>query len=280
MANIGQWNRLMAVEQADHGLMLDGGEHGQILAPSKYLPEDGEPGEEFDVFVYLDSEDRLIATTERPIAEVGDFAFLEVVSVHPRAGAFLDWGLAKDLLLPYAEQLGRVREGQKVVVAIVVDERSQRIIASQRTHRHLSKKAPVYDDGQPVRLLIAEKTPLGYSAIIDNTHLGLLYASDLSSPLNVGDTVDGYVRVVRPDGKIDLSLDSGRQGRVPTLRDDILEALRNSKGYLDVGDKSSPDDIRRIFGCSKKVFKNAIGALYKERRIAFEGRGIRLVENQ
>lgn len=270
----------MAVEQADHGLMLDGGEHGQILAPSKYLPEDAEPGEEFDVFVYLDSEDRLIATTERPIAEVGEFAFLEVINVNPRVGAFLDWGLAKDLLLPFAEQLWKVREGQKVVVAIVVDERSQRIVASQRTHRHLKKSAPMYDDGQAVQLLIAEQTPLGFKAIIENAHLGLLYASDLSSPIQVGDRVDGFVRVVRPDGKIDLSLDSDRQGRVPTLSDDILEALRNGEGYLAVGDKSTPEEIRRVFGCSKKVFKNALGALYKKRLITFEGRGVRLVENQ
>ena len=270
----------MAVEQADHGLMLDGGEHGQILAPTKYLPEEAEPGEEFDVFVYLDSEDRLIATTETPIAQVGEFAFLEVLSVNPRIGAFLDWGLAKDLLLPFAEQLWKVREGHKVVVAIVVDERSQRIVASQRTHRHLDKRAPVYDDGQAVRLLIAEETPLGYKAIIENAHLGLLYASDLSAPLAVGDRVDGYVRVVRPDGKVDLSLDSSRQGRVPALSDDILEALSNGEGYLDVGDKSSPEEIRRVFGCSKKVFKNALGALYKERKITFDGRGVRLVETQ
>lgn len=270
----------MAVEQADNGLMLDGGEHGQILAPSKYLPEDAEPGEEFDVFVYLDSEDRLIATTERPFAEVGDFAFLEVLSVNPRIGAFLDWGLAKDLLLPFAEQLWKVREGQKVVVAIVVDERSQRIMASQRTNRHLDKSAATYDDGQAVRLLVAEETPLGYRTIIENAHVGLLYASDLSAPLAVGDSVDGYVRMVRPDGKIDLSLDGSRQGRVPTLSDDILEALRTGDGYLDIGDKSSPEVIRRVFGCSKKVFKTALGGLYKDRKIAFEDGGIRLVDSQ
>ncbi len=257
--------------------MLDGGEHGQILAPSKYLPADAEPGEEFDVFVYLDSEDRLIATTERPFAEVGDFACLEVIGVNPRIGAFLDWGLAKDLLLPFAEQLGRVREGQKVVVAIVLDKRSNRIIATQRTNRHLSKKAPTYEDGQAVSLLISEQTPMGYKAIIEHSHPGLLYGSDLSTPLKVGDTVDGFVRFVRPDGKIDLSLDGDRQGRVPNLSEDILEALRNNDGYLDVGDKSSPEAIRRTFGCSKKAFKSALGALYKKRLIEFEGRGIRRV---
>jgi len=277
MADIGRWNRLVAAEEADHGLLLDGGEHGLILAPSKYLPADAEPGEEFDVFVYLDSEDRLIATTERPFAEVGDFACLEVIGVNERIGAFLDWGLAKDLLLPFAEQLGRVREGQKVVVAIVLDKRSNRIVATQRTNRHLSKKTPTYQDGQAVSLLISEKTLMGYKAIIEHAHLGLLYGSDLSSPLKVGERVDGFVRFVRPDGKIDLSLDAERQGRVPNLSEDILEALRNNDGFLDIGDKSSPDQIRRTFGCSKKAFKSALGALYKKRLIEFEGLGIRQV---
>ncbi|MDF1813328.1 MAG: S1-like domain-containing RNA-binding protein, partial [Verrucomicrobiales bacterium] len=132
MANPGRWNKLMAVEESDRGLMLDGGEYGLILCPSKYLPEDAEPGEEFDVFVYFDSKDRIIATTETPLAQVGEFACLEVLSVHPKMGAFLDWGLAKDLLLPFAEQLGRVYEGEKVVVAIQLDRRSSRIIASMK----------------------------------------------------------------------------------------------------------------------------------------------------
>ncbi len=277
MADIGRWNRLIAIEDTDFGLMLDGGEHGPILAPSKYLPTEAEPGEEFDVFVYLDSEDRLIATTERPFAEVGDFACLEVIGVNERIGAFLDWGLAKDLLLPFAEQLGRVREGQKVVVAIVLDKRSNRIVATQRTNRHLNKKAPTYEDGQAVSLLISEQTPMGYKAIIEHSHLGLLYASDLTSPLKVGETVDGFVRFTRPDGKIDLSLDGDRQETVPNLSEDILEALRNNDGFLEVGDKSSPDQIRRAFGCSKKAFKSALGALYKKRLIEFEGRGIRRV---
>jgi predicted RNA-binding protein (virulence factor B family) len=279
MLNIGRWNTLMAVEQADHGLMLDGGEHGQILAPSRYLPEDAEPGEEFRVFVYLDSEDRLIATTETPIAQVGEFAFLEVIGLNPKVGAFLDWGLAKDLLLPFGEQLGRVQIGQRVVVAVLVDERSQRIIASMRTHRHLDRSAPLYDDGQAVQLLVAEKTPLGYKAIIDHQHMGLLYHSDLAVPLEIGQRVDGYVRQVRPDGKIDLSLEKAGYTRVGTLADDILEALRVGDGFLDIGDKSSPQKIRRVFGVSKKAFKQALGALYKQRQIRFDGQGIRLLDD-
>jgi predicted RNA-binding protein (virulence factor B family) len=279
MAKIGRWNTLMAVEECPQGLMLNGGELGQILAPSRYLPDEAEPGEEFKVFVYLDSEDRLIATTEQPLAQVGEFAFLEVLSLHPRMGAFLDWGLAKDLLLPFAEQLGRVRIGQRVVVAVLVDERSNRIVASMRTHRQLDRSPPRYEDGEAVHLLIAEASPLGFNAIVNHRHMGLLYQSELATPLEIGQSIEGFVRTVRPDGKIDLSLDQSGYERVATLTDDIVEALRNSDGFLEMGDKSPPEKIRKTFGASKKAFKQALGALYKQRRIQFEGQGIRLVED-
>lgn len=268
----------MAVEITPMGLMLNGGEHGQILAPSKYLPEDAEPGEEFRVFVYLDSEDRLIATTEDPLAEVGEFAFLEVLSVNPRVGAFLNWGLAKDLLLPFAEQLGRPQVGERVLVAVLVDERSKRIVASMRTHSQLDRSRPLYDDGQPVQLLIAEKTPLGFKAIINHRHMGLLYHSELKTTLEIGQTVEGYVRKILPGGLIDLSLDQTGYARVGKLTDDIIEALENNEGFLEIGDKSPPELIQDVFGVSKKAYKQALGALYKKRRIQFEGRGIRLVE--
>ena len=279
MAKIGKWNTLMAVEMSDYGLLLDGGPHGLILAPTKYLPEDAEPGEEFRVFVYLDSEDRIIATTEEPLAQVGEFACLEVVSVNPRIGAFLDWGLAKDLLLPFGEQLARAKVGQKVVVAILVDDRSNRIIASMRTNRQLDKSRPLYDDGQPVSLLITERTPLGYNAIVNHRHLGLLHHSGLASPVEIGQTLEGFVRRVQPDGKIDLSLDASGYGRVASLTDDIIEALQSNSGYLGIGDKSTPEEIRRVFGVSKKAFKQAVGALYKQRRVEIEGRGIRLIDS-
>lgn len=269
----------MAVEERPNGLMLDGGEHGPILAPSRYLPEDAEPGEEFDVFVYLDSDDRLIATTEQPHGLVGEFAFLEVVSLNPKVGAFLDWGLAKDLLLPFAEQLGRVRAGQRVVVAIQIDERSGRIVASMRTHRHLDRSPPRYADEQPVRLLIAERTPLGFNAIVNHRHMGLLYHSELATPVKIGQAMNGYVRKVRREGTIDLCLDKSGYSRVTNLRGDIIEALRNSDGFLDLGDKSPPEKVRQVFGTSKKAFKQALGALYKQRRIVFEGEGVRLVES-
>ncbi|MFT5470822.1 MAG: putative RNA-binding protein (virulence factor B family) [Verrucomicrobiales bacterium] len=278
MAKVGQWNTLIAAEMSDHGLLLDGGEHGLILAPSRYLPEDAEPGEEFRVFVYLDSEDRIIATTEEPLAQVGEYAFLRVLNVNARIGAFLDWGLAKDLLLPFAEQLGRVRVGQDVLVAVSLDKKTNRIMASMRTRRHLDKSTPLYEDGQPVRLMIAEETPLGFNAIINHRHMGLLYHSELAEPLKIGQRFDGYVRKVRPEGKIDLSIDKAGYGRVATLTDDIIEALRHADGFLEIGDKSPPEQIRKIFSASKKAFKQALGSLYKQRRVKFEGKGVRLMD--
>lgn len=280
MAKIGQWNTLMAVEETPRGLMLKGGEHGLILAPSRYLPEDAEPGEEFRVFVYFDSEDRLIATTEEPLAQVGEIACLEVLSVNPRVGAFLNWGLMKDLLLPFAEQTGSVRPGQRVVVAIQLDPRSKRIFATMRTHRHLDKSRPDYAEGQAVTLLIEAETPLGFNAIVNHRHLGLLYHSEVAQPLTIGQTIGGFVKKIRPEGKIDLSLTESGYGRVASLTDDILEALKHRGGFLEIGDKSPPEQIQKIFGTSKKAFKQALGALYKQRRIAFEGRGIRLVGEQ
>ncbi|MDF1754302.1 MAG: S1-like domain-containing RNA-binding protein [Verrucomicrobiales bacterium] len=279
MADIGRWNKLIAIEETDIGLLLDGGEHGLILCPSKYLPEDAEPGEEFEVFVYLDSKDRIIATTEQPLAQVGDFAALEVLSVHPKMGAFLEWGLAKDLLLPFAEQIGRVREGQKVVVAIREDRRSGRIIGSMKCQRYVDRSIPPYDEGQPVSLLICNETPMGYNAIVNNQYLGLLYHSEITFPIQIGETMEAYIKTIRSEGKIDLTLNQSGYGRVTSLTEDILEALNHSDGYLPLGDKSSPEKIRSQFGVSKKAFKQALGALYRNRKITFENEGIRLVKN-
>ncbi len=268
----------MAVEESDRGLLLDGQEHGLILCPSKYLPADAEPGEEFDVFVYYDSKDRIIATTEKPLAQVGDFASLEVISTHPDMGAFLNWGLAKDLLLPFGEQLGRVKVGEKPVVAILEDRRSSRIVASMKCHKHADHSIPPYDDGQPVTLLICNETPMGYNAIVNNQYLGLLYHSEVSYPLQIGEKMEGYIKTVRPGGKIDLTLNESGYGRVTSLTEDILEALRHNGGYLEIGDRSSPEKIRSQFGVSKKAFKQALGALYRQRKISLDNDGVQLAK--
>ena len=276
---IGERNRLKVVRDAPPGFYLDGEELGEILLPRRYIPARLAPGDELEVFVYRDSEDRLVATTETPRAVVGEFACLEVVSVNRDVGAFLDWGLPKDLLLPFREQETKVRRGEKVVVAIYIDEKTNRIAASTRLSRHLSRQPPVYKTGQSVELLISGKTPLGYNAIVENTHLGLLYHDTVTTPLQVGQRVKGFVRGLRPGGKIDLSLDAAGYRRVAPLKIQIVEALRRNGGRLDFDDDTPSEAIRETFGVSKKAFKQALGSLYKTRRIRFTSPGVELLDD-
>lgn len=277
MALIGKRNLLPVVRSAPPGYYLDGGEHGEILLPGRYIPKGVIPGGIMDVFVYRDSEDRLVATTEIPHASVGEFALLRVVSVNPRIGVFLDWGLEKDLLLPIREQTKPLQSGDWLVVRVVLDEKTDRIIASSRLNRYLNLTPPTYAEGQAVNLLVIEATPLGFNVIVENAHRGLLYHSDLANPLTIGQPLEGFVRLVRPDGKIDVALDRSGYRRIGTVTEQILEALKESGGRLPYHDNSSPEDIRAVFGVSKKAFKQAIGALYRDRRIEIAKDGIKLV---
>ena len=276
MAILGKRNTLPIVRQAPPGFYLDGGTHGEILLPGRYLPGGGEPGEKVDVFVYRDSEDRLVATTETPLAMVGEFAFLRIVSETPSIGAFLDWGLEKDLLLPRREYAGGIRAGGRALVHVMLDERSDRIVATARLNRHLNLTPPSYSEGQAVKLIIESETPLGYKAIINGAHTGLLYAAECGGALSVGQSLDGFIRTVRPDGKIDLGLDPAGHRRLEPLSGKILAALKAAGGRLPYHDGSPPEEIRSALGMSKKAFKQAIGVLYRERRIAIEPDGIRL----
>jgi uncharacterized protein len=279
MATIGQRNTLAIVRASTPGLYLDGGELGEILLPGRYIPADIAPKQRLDVFIYLDSEDRLVATTEMPRAMVGEFADFKVLSVHPRVGAFLDWGLSKDLLLPFREQETPVRPGQQIIAYILLDERSNRIVATTRLNKYLNQHPPDYRKGQPVQLLVTEKTPLGYNTIVDNAHRGLLYHDRVPAPLEIGQKVQGFVQIVRPDGKIDLSLDAAGYKRVVPLAQQIIQALQENRGRLAFDDDSPPEAIREKFGVSKKAFKQALGALYKQRRIRFQNPGIELLDN-
>jgi predicted RNA-binding protein (virulence factor B family) len=278
IVKIGQRNILAVTREAPPGVYLDGGQLGEILLPRRYIPAKPVPGQLLDVFIYLDSEDRLVATTETPLAMAGEFACLKVVSVNRDVGAFLDWGLPKDLLLPFREQQRPLRAGDKVVVAVYVDQPTNRIVASTRLQRHLSRTTPPFAVGQPVNLLIADETPLGYNAIVEHSHLGLLYRDSAAMRLYPGQSVKGFVRALRPGGKIDLSLDEAGYRRVAPLTIQILKALQSSGGRLNLDDSSSPEAIRQSFGVSKKAFKQALGALYKHRRIRFENSGIALIE--
>ena len=279
MAIIGKRNTLAIVRASQPGLYLDGGELGEILLPGRYIPADLAAKQKMDVFVYRDSEDRLVATTETPNAMVGEFAYMKVVNVHPQVGAFLDWGLAKDLLVPFREQEFPLHIGDWAVVYVCLDVKTNRILASTRLNRHLNRDTPAYRDGQPVNMLITSKTPLGYNAIVENAHRGLLYKNNLATALKIGAKLKGFVRTVRSGGKIDLSLDAAGYKRVAPLTNQIVEALERNDGKLDFDDDSSPVVIRQNFGVSKKAFKQALGKLYKTRRIAFLKPGIQLLEN-
>jgi len=277
MAILGKRNTLTVLKDSRPGLYLDGGELGEILLPGDSIPDGAQVGDAIDVFLYRDSEDRLIATTRIPRAVVGEFAALQVTSVHPAIGAFLDWGLPKDLLLPNREQPHRVYPQDIVVVFIYIDEKSQRIVASARWERHISAEPANYAVGATVSMLVASETPLGYKVIINNSHMGLLYRSELGTEIKIGETYPGYVRAIRPDGKIDLGLDPEGYQRIGPLAERILDTIRRS-GRLPLSDRSTPEEIRAAFQTSKKAFKQALGTLYRQRLIQIETDGITLQE--
>jgi predicted RNA-binding protein (virulence factor B family) len=279
MAILGKRNLLSVIRESSPGLYLDGGALGEILLPGRYIPKNLAQKQKIDVFVYRDSEDRLVATTETPNAMVGEFGYMKVISVHPQVGAFLDWGLAKDLLVPFREQEFPLRTGDWAVVYVCLDAKTDRILASTRLNRHLNRDTPAYRDGQPVNLLITGKTPLGYNAIVENAHRGLLYKNNIAAALKIGAKLKGFVRTLRSGGKIDLSLDAAGYKRVAPLTDLIVSALQISGGKLEFDDDSSPAAIRQNFSVSKKAFKQALGKLYKTRRISFTKPGIQLLEN-
>ncbi|QXD25113.1 GntR family transcriptional regulator [Opitutia bacterium ISCC 51] len=274
MVELGKQNSLKPVRDSASGCYLDGGELGEILLPKKFMTEELRQAESISVFVYKDSEDRLVATTETPKAMVGQFATLEVLSANPKVGAFLDWGLSKDLLLPFREHKSDPMEGDYCVVYILVDELSGRIIASERLTEFVDQEPSAYESEEEVDLLVIDETPLGYKAIINDKHLGLLYHSDLSEPLEYGQWIVGYVSQVREDGKIDLRRDRSGYKRLEPIAEQILEALNANEGVLPFNDKSSPESIRAEFDVSKQAFKRAIGTLYKQKRIRIKEDGI------
>jgi predicted RNA-binding protein (virulence factor B family) len=277
MAQLGKRNTLTVLRAAQPGLYLDGGAHGEILLPSRYIKAGDIPGKQIDVFVYRDSEDRLVATTETPKAFVDEFAYLKVVGMNRRVGIFLDWGLEKDLLLPLREINGPLNVGDFVLVQIVLDVSSDRLIASARLKKRLDLTPPPYEVGEAVRLLVAGKSPLGYNFIINHAHRGLIYEREVPTPLQVGQFVEGYIRNIRPDGKIDLALGRAGYRRIEGVAGIVMEKLRAAPGgRLPYNDNSLPEEIRDAFGVSKKAFKQAIGALFKERLIHIESDGIHL----
>ncbi|MEK2644910.1 CvfB family protein [Bdellovibrio sp. BCCA] len=279
MIQIGRFNKLKVLKHVDFGVFLDGEDDGEILLPLRYMPEECEVGDTVDVFVMFDSDDRLMATTETPKAMVGDFALLKVVAVES-VGAFLDWGLSKDLFLPYAEQIHTPKVGQDIIVYIYTDK-SDRISASMRLDRHVDKSPVDLKEGQEVELLIAGKTDLGYKAIVNNKIWGVLYANEVFKPLKYGQRTPGYIKKIRTDGKIDLSLQKTDKVGHEAAEDVgplILDLLQKKGGYLAINDKTPPETIYNLFGVSKKKYKIALGGLYKKRLITVDDDGIRLAK--
>ncbi|WP_413578180.1 S1 RNA-binding domain-containing protein [Bdellovibrio sp. HCB290] len=274
MVEIGRLNKLKSVKRAEFGMFLDGGDDGEILLPRRYVSDDMNAGDEIEVFVHFDSEDRLVATTELPKAMVGEFAHLMVKSVE-NVGAFLDWGLGKDLFLPFAEQTRDLRVGQAVVVYLYLDK-TDRISSSMRLDRYISKEAGDYKEGQQVDLFVAAQTDLGFKAIINGKHWGMIYTNEIFDRLVHGQKLKGYIKKVRDDGKIDLSLQKLGHQSSEDIGPLILERLREEGGFLPINDKTSADLIYEMFGVSKKKYKMALGDLYKKRIITVKDDGIYL----
>ena len=269
MIKLGKFNTMRVVRLVDFGAYLgdpDDEKSAEILLPARYMPEDLRPGDTIDVFVYRDNENRPIATTDEPYATVGEFAYMQVNQVND-IGAFLDWGLVKELLVPFSEQKAKMRPGGIYLVYVYLDDATQRIVASAQIENFLGNVFPEYKIGQRVRALVYQHTDIGYKAIVDNLHQGLLYENELFRPVELEETVEAYVKRVRPDGKIDLTLSSSTRDRVDEISDRIIEYLRKPDASA-VSDHLSPEEIRKLFGCSKKDFKKAVGMLYRSHAVS------------
>ena len=264
MPHIGTLNTLRVVNATDRGVYLDAGELGEIFLPQPDVPDTCRTGEPLTVFLYTDSEDRPVATVQSPLAMAGDFARLKVVAETP-VGAFLDWGLPKDLLVPFREQNTPMKKGRAYIVRVYLDERSQRVVASAKLDRFLSDTATDLHVGQEVELFVCTQTTLGRKVIVNRAHWGLLHSADIFQPLHSGQRLTGFVKTVRADGKIDVCLHKPGYAKVPDISVAILDALERHDGQIPVTDRSTPESIRQWFGVSKKTYKKALGALYKRR---------------
>lgn len=275
MLALGKVNRLTVKKQVKFGFYLDGLSWGEILLPNNVAPAGLEIGRELDVFLYLDSEDQLIATTEQPKIKVGEVAQLQVVAT-TKVGAFVNWGLKKDLLVPFSEQQIPLKEGQKYLLYCYVDN-SNRIVASSKLDRHLHKTTPQYNAGDKVGIIVSEQTDIGYKAIVNHQHWGVLYKNEVFKPLRRGEQMQAFIVKVRDDGKIDLRLNSTTYKQALELTEQVLKKLQQNGGKLALTDKSSPELIYAAFGVSKKAYKQALGTLYKEKKIVILEAGIILV---
>lgn len=272
---LGKYNQLEVVKEVDFGVYLNGDEDGEILLPKRYVPEGTKPEDILNVFIYLDMEERLVATTLQPYVQVGEFACLEVAWVN-QFGAFLNWGLMKDLFVPFREQKMKMQKGKRYVVYVHLDEESYRIVASAKVEHFLSTEKPDYQPGQEVEVLVWQRTELGYKVIVENKFSGMLYHNEIFQPLEVGMRLTAFIKQVRPDGKIDLVLQKAGARKVDDFSEVLWQYIKDNDGFTPLNDKTDAEVIYHTFGVSKKTFKKAVGDLYKKRRIVLEEDGIHL----
>lgn len=273
---LGKYNQLEVVKEVDFGVYLNGDEDGEILLPKRYVPEGTKPGDILNVFIYLDMEERLVATTLQPYVQVGEFACLQVAWVN-QFGAFLDWGLMKDLFVPFREQKMKMQKGKRYVVHVHLDEESYRIVASAKVEHYLSTEKPEYQLGQEVNVMVWQRTDLGYKVIVENQFSGMLFHNEVFQPLEAGMHLSAFVKQVRPDGKIDLELQKTGARKVDDFSEVLLQYIKDNDGFTPLNDKTDAEVIYQTFGVSKKTFKKAVGDLYKKRLVVLEEGGIRLV---
>ena len=273
---LGKYNQLEVVKEVDFGVYLNGDEDGEILLPKRYVPEGTKPGDILNVFIYLDMEERLVATTLQPYVQVGEFACLQVAWVN-QFGAFLDWGLMKDLFVPFREQKMKMQKGKRYVVHVHLDEESYRIVASAKVEHYLSTEQPEYQPGQEVNVMVWQRTDLGYKVIVENQFSGMLFHNEVFQPLEAGMHLSAFVKQVRPDGKIDLELQKAGARKVDDFSEVLLQYIKDNDGFTPLNDKTDAEVIYQTFGVSKKTFKKAVGDLYKKRLVVLEEGGIRLV---
>ncbi|CAM3578998.1 hypothetical protein VA7868_04381 [Vibrio aerogenes CECT 7868] len=280
MIRIGQVNQLPVTKETDFGVFLDAEDYGSVMLPAKFVNQPPVMGEPMDVFLFFDSDNQLAATTEVPVAQVGEWGMMKVVGIN-KTGAFVDWGIReKDLLIPFSEQRGRLSAGQSILVYVYTDKASGRIVGTTKFNKWLDKTPATYTRNQKVDLLIAERSQFGFKAIVNGEHWGMLFQSDVFGRLFVGKRVKGYIKQIREDGKIDVSLQKIGVAKLDELSEKILDLLRKKDGFLPLCDKSSPEEIFSVFRTSKGTFKKTIGQLYKKGYITIESGGIRLTSDQ
>jgi len=277
MIYIGRMNRMKVVKHVDFGVYLDGQDEGEILLPRKDVPHNTEVGDRLHVFIYRDSDDRLIATTKRPLVQVGEAAYLKVKQQN-NVGTFMDWGLPKDLLVPFNEQAWPMNEGRNVVIYCYLDENTNRIAGTTKFHRHLSEDGRnVFQEGDAVRGMVAAQTELGYKIILNNTHIGLLYKNEVFKAMRFGHELKVFIKQIREDGRIDLSIAASNQDVRDELEEKIMAYLKAHDGVSHITDKSPPNVIYDTFNASKANFKRALGRLYKKRLVSLDKTQVRLL---